>query len=198
MWYLGGEDSDEQLEDLSKKEAQDVEILSSQSQQSPTLTPQTPNKPLSPLSVPSLQVSPPSSPQIPPHVILNIPSAPQTPTFHQKFLKSLAKMTTSPQHVVEDQSDLFILHTSTEISPAGSKSSSRLNTPSSSRPATPTNITLTLLGEEERIKNRRAFTEFLRSHVCYDIMPASVKIVVLDTRLAIQSAFQALVENGIL
>lgn len=27
-------------------------------------------------------------------------------------------------------------------------------------------------------------------------MPASVKIVVLDTKLAIQSAFQALVENG--
>lgn len=191
MWYLGGEDSDEQLEDLSKKEAQDVEILSSstQSQELHSHLLQTPSKTHSSLFS-SPQKSPPS-PQLPQAT----PTTPQTPTFHQKFLKNLTKMTTTPQHM--DDHDLFILHSSTEISPAGSKSSSRLNTPSSSRPATPTNITLTLLAEEERIKNRKAFSEFLRSHVCYDIMPASVKIVVLDTRLDIQSAFQALVENGI-
>eukprot|EP01112_Ceratiomyxa_fruticulosa_P021874 TRINITY_DN7850_c1_g1_i1.p1 TRINITY_DN7850_c1_g1~~TRINITY_DN7850_c1_g1_i1.p1 ORF type:complete len:685 (-),score=139.80 TRINITY_DN7850_c1_g1_i1:85-2139(-) len=41
------------------------------------------------------------------------------------------------------------------------------------------------------------FTQFLQTHTCYDVIPASGKIVVLDMRLAVKSAFHALEENGI-
>jgi len=182
MWYLGGEEDSDFLEDLSKKENQPKNQKQEQSQ--------------------------PITPHIPPQQQLLSPKPHLSPVPHHilRHQSSYNKMH-SPQYVPQSDasdSDLgnFILHSSTEISPFSSKSSSRLNTPSSSRPATPTNslptnITLTLLAEEERIKNRRAFAEFLKSHACYDIMPASVKIVVLDTKLPIQSAFQALVENGI-
>lgn len=40
-------------------------------------------------------------------------------------------------------------------------------------------------------------SEFLKSHNCYELMPASSKIVVLDIGLAVKSAFQALGENRI-
>jgi 5'-AMP-activated protein kinase regulatory gamma subunit len=185
MWYLGGEEDSDFLEDLSKKE--NNQQKSQQAQHPQSATSQLAHLPPQPSS-PKLHALPSPSP----HLL--------------RVQKSHSKMY-SPHIVPQsdpDNTDLssFILHSSTEISPLSSKSSSRLNTPSSSRPATPTNsiptnITLTLLAEEERIKNRRAFAEFLKSHACYDIMPASVKIVVLDTKLAIQSAFQALVENGI-
>lgn len=179
MWYLGGEDTDF-LEGLSNKETQEQHIHPTQTQQIQA-----------PPSLPPSPLPPPDSPLIPPSPTHRTPQSP--PPFRNLVLKKMA----SSHGIVDDPSDLFILHSSTEISPVGSKPSSRLNTPSSSRPATPTNITLTLLAEEERVKNRKAFSEFLKSHVCYDIMPASVKIVVLDTKLAMQSAFQALVENGI-
>lgn len=180
MWYLEGEEDSDFLEDLSKKEKQ--------KQQNKTQKPE----------------------QAQPHLSSNhpqlLPPQPSSPRLHSlRQQVNYGKMYSpqyGPQADVDSDFSSFILHSSTEISPISSKSSSRLNTPSSSRPATPTNsfptnITLTLLAEEERIKNRRAFAEFLKNHACYDIMPASVKMVVLDTKLPIQSAFQALVENGV-
>lgn len=191
MWYLGGEEDSDFLEDLSKKE-------------NTQLKSQKPDPPQPSQSTTTL----PSHPQPPQPVSPKFPQPLSPPQYHHlRFQTNYGKMTSSPYIAPQSDADAdlgsFILHSSTEISPLSSKSSSRLNTPSSSRPATPTNsiptnITLTLLAEEERIKNRRAFAEFLKSHACYDIMPASVKIVVLDTKLAIQSAFLALVENGML
>eukprot|EP00026_Physarum_polycephalum_P007921 Phypoly_transcript_07992.p1 GENE.Phypoly_transcript_07992~~Phypoly_transcript_07992.p1 ORF type:complete len:464 (-),score=57.50 Phypoly_transcript_07992:176-1567(-) len=185
MWYLGGEEESDFLEDLSKKEQQTQSQKQEQAQHSQS----TQQLPLQPTPASPKQPHSPAQ-----HHLLR----------HQLIHNKMHSPQYGPQSPDAGENDLgsFILHSSTEISPFSSKSSSRLNTPSSSRPATPTNsfptnITLTLLAEEERIKNRRAFAEFLKNHVCYDIMPASVKIVVLDTKLPIQSAFQALVENGI-
>jgi len=41
------------------------------------------------------------------------------------------------------------------------------------------------------------FCNFLKGHTCYDVIPISGKVVVLDTRLVVKSAFYALEENGI-
>ena len=46
-------------------------------------------------------------------------------------------------------------------------------------------------------RDRAAFAKLLRNYICYDFMPASGKIVVLDTRLPVKAALQAMVENGI-
>ena len=40
------------------------------------------------------------------------------------------------------------------------------------------------------------YARFLTSQSCYDIIPCSTKIVVLDTRLRVKKAFFALVANG--
>jgi len=58
-------------------------------------------------------------------------------------------------------------------------------------------------GEEVESKKKNMdissskISEFLKSHNCYELMPASSKIVVLDIGLAVKSAFQALGENRI-
>ncbi|XP_057680422.1 5'-AMP-activated protein kinase subunit gamma-1-like isoform X2 [Corythoichthys intestinalis] len=41
------------------------------------------------------------------------------------------------------------------------------------------------------------YTRFMRSHKCYDIIPASSKLVVFDTTLQVKKAFFALVANGV-
>ncbi|GAM18631.1 hypothetical protein SAMD00019534_018060 [Acytostelium subglobosum LB1] len=41
------------------------------------------------------------------------------------------------------------------------------------------------------------FSDFLKRHTCYDVIPISGKVVVLDTKLVVKSAFYALEENGI-
>ncbi|EGG23822.1 cystathionine-beta-synthase domain-containing protein [Cavenderia fasciculata] len=41
------------------------------------------------------------------------------------------------------------------------------------------------------------FSQFLNKHTCYDVIPISGKVVVLDTKLVVKSAFYALEENGI-
>ena len=40
------------------------------------------------------------------------------------------------------------------------------------------------------------YAQFLRAQSCYDVIPSSTKIVVLDTRLRVKKAFFALVANG--
>ena len=40
------------------------------------------------------------------------------------------------------------------------------------------------------------YTEFTQSCTCYDMMPDSIKMVVLDRRLPVKKAFFALVQNG--
>ena len=40
------------------------------------------------------------------------------------------------------------------------------------------------------------YARFLKSQSCYDVIPSSTKIVVLDTRLRVKKAFFALVANG--
>jgi len=49
---------------------------------------------------------------------------------------------------------------------------------------------------EEYLSDRRVFSDFLQSHKCYDMVPASGKIVVLHTGLTLNAAFHALIENG--
>jgi 5'-AMP-activated protein kinase, regulatory gamma subunit len=49
---------------------------------------------------------------------------------------------------------------------------------------------------EEYVSDRRVFSHFLQSHRCYDMVPASGKIVVLHTALTVNAAFHALIENG--
>jgi 5'-AMP-activated protein kinase regulatory gamma subunit len=41
------------------------------------------------------------------------------------------------------------------------------------------------------------FLRFLKCHSCYDVLPTSNKLVVLDTQLNVKKAFFALVDNGI-
>ena len=40
------------------------------------------------------------------------------------------------------------------------------------------------------------YTEFTQTCTCYDMMPDSIKMVVLDRRLPVKKAFFALVQNG--
>ncbi|KAK5575084.1 hypothetical protein RB653_010340 [Dictyostelium firmibasis] len=46
-------------------------------------------------------------------------------------------------------------------------------------------------------EGKQVFVNFLKGHTCYDVIPISGKVVVLDTKLAVKSAFYALEENGI-
>ncbi|KAF2072304.1 hypothetical protein CYY_006382 [Polysphondylium violaceum] len=46
-------------------------------------------------------------------------------------------------------------------------------------------------------EGKMLFCNFLKGHACYDVIPISGKVVVLDTRLVVKSAFYALEENGI-
>ncbi|EGC28681.1 hypothetical protein DICPUDRAFT_90836 [Dictyostelium purpureum] len=58
----------------------------------------------------------------------------------------------------------------------------------------PTEIPKTAKAIEE---GKQVFVNFLKAHTCYDVIPISGKVVVLDTKLAVKSAFYALEENGI-
>ena len=40
------------------------------------------------------------------------------------------------------------------------------------------------------------FADFLRRHSCYDLLPISGKVVVLDASLLVKKAFYALQQNG--
>jgi hypothetical protein len=40
------------------------------------------------------------------------------------------------------------------------------------------------------------FVNFLKQHTCYELLPISGKIVVLDTSLLVKKAFYALQQNG--
>ncbi|XP_066841494.1 5'-AMP-activated protein kinase subunit gamma-1 isoform X3 [Anser cygnoides] len=44
---------------------------------------------------------------------------------------------------------------------------------------------------------RGAYTAFMKSHRCYDLIPTSSKLVVFDTSLQVKKAFFALVTNGV-
>uniref|UniRef100_A0A8C2SM69 5'-AMP-activated protein kinase subunit gamma-1 n=1 Tax=Coturnix japonica TaxID=93934 RepID=A0A8C2SM69_COTJA len=44
---------------------------------------------------------------------------------------------------------------------------------------------------------RGAYTSFMKSHRCYDLIPTSSKLVVFDTSLQVKKAFFALVTNGV-
>jgi len=67
---------------------------------------------------------------------------------------------------------------------------------SASRPTTPISLSNLSL-DDEKLRYRDIFSNFLRSHTCYDIIPASGKSVVLDIDLSVKPAFHALEENGI-
>lgn len=55
-----------------------------------------------------------------------------------------------------------------------------------------------LLNEREIVREagRAAISSFLDSHTCFQVLRASGKVVVFDTRIPIQLAFYALVEHG--
>ncbi|XP_014815391.1 PREDICTED: 5'-AMP-activated protein kinase subunit gamma-1 isoform X2 [Calidris pugnax] len=46
-------------------------------------------------------------------------------------------------------------------------------------------------------RHRGAYTAFMKSHRCYDLIPTSSKLVVFDTSLQVKKAFFALVTNGV-
>jgi len=50
---------------------------------------------------------------------------------------------------------------------------------------------------EQLRQDRETITQFLLNHKCYDIMPVSGKIVVLDTALPVKAAFVALIDNDV-
>ncbi|XP_068026919.1 5'-AMP-activated protein kinase subunit gamma-1-like [Melanerpes formicivorus] len=51
--------------------------------------------------------------------------------------------------------------------------------------------------ELEGQRHRGAYTAFMKSHCCYDLIPTSSKLVVFDTSLQVKKAFFALVTNGV-
>lgn len=55
-----------------------------------------------------------------------------------------------------------------------------------------------LLNEREIVREagRSAISSFLDTHTCFQVLRASGKVVVFDTRIPIQLAFYALVEHG--
>lgn len=50
---------------------------------------------------------------------------------------------------------------------------------------------------EQMQHDRDTISQFLLTHKCYDIMPVSGKIVVLDTALPVKAAFVALIDNDV-
>ena len=69
---------------------------------------------------------------------------------------------------------------------------------SPSRPSTPiASLQFLTVLDDEKLKHRIIFSNFLKSHTCYDIIPASGKSVVLDIDLPVKPAFHALEENGV-
>jgi len=63
--------------------------------------------------------------------------------------------------------------------------------------ATTTGASSSLLNEREIVREagRTAISSFLDSHTCFQVLRASGKVVVFDTRIPIQLAFYALVEH---
>ena len=55
-----------------------------------------------------------------------------------------------------------------------------------------------LLNEKDVIRKagKDRIKEFLQSHVCYDLLKTSGKVVVFDSSIPVQLAFYALVEHG--
>ena len=53
------------------------------------------------------------------------------------------------------------------------------------------------LSDPEFMEEMKGFTDLLNKHTCYEMIPASGKIVVLDVSLDIKAAFRALIENRI-
>ena len=49
---------------------------------------------------------------------------------------------------------------------------------------------------EEDDSDADSYAQFMREHVCYDLIPKSSKLVVFDTKLSVKKAFYALVANG--
>ncbi|OAF64042.1 hypothetical protein A3Q56_08255, partial [Intoshia linei] len=47
------------------------------------------------------------------------------------------------------------------------------------------------------LKTNASITRFMKSHICYDLMPMSGKLVTLDKKLVIKRAFYALMDNSI-
>lgn len=56
-------------------------------------------------------------------------------------------------------------------------------------------LTVEPLGSSE--SERSSYYVFLKYHTCYDLLPESAKLVVLDTELSIKKAFYALIYNNI-
>lgn len=82
------------------------------------------------------------------------------------------------------------------VSPENNKTPTPKNVSPRSRPSTPTPVQFPAVLDAEKNKYKSAFSDFLRSHSCYDIIPASGKSVVLDIDLPVKPAFHALEENG--
>ncbi|CAF1214514.1 unnamed protein product [Rotaria sp. Silwood1] len=61
----------------------------------------------------------------------------------------------------------------------------------------PTSSSPTQDADDTFISDDEIYTQFMRTHTCYDIMPKSSKLVVFDTQLAVKKAFYALVHNGV-
>ncbi|CAF1523085.1 unnamed protein product [Rotaria sordida] len=61
----------------------------------------------------------------------------------------------------------------------------------------PTSTSPTQDVDDTFISDDEIYTQFMRTHTCYDIMPKSSKLVVFDTQLAVKKAFYALVHNGV-
>ncbi|CAF2518073.1 unnamed protein product [Rotaria sp. Silwood2] len=61
----------------------------------------------------------------------------------------------------------------------------------------PTSSSSTQDIDDTFISDDEIYTQFMRTHTCYDIMPKSSKLVVFDTQLAVKKAFYALVHNGV-
>uniref|UniRef100_A0A8C8ST42 5'-AMP-activated protein kinase subunit gamma-1 n=1 Tax=Pelusios castaneus TaxID=367368 RepID=A0A8C8ST42_9SAUR len=53
------------------------------------------------------------------------------------------------------------------------------------------------LAPEDAEPNRGVYSNFMKSHRCYDLIPTSSKLVVFDTSLQVKKAFFALVTNGV-
>ncbi len=176
MWYLGNhdfenEDEKEEIEHNKKKVALNHPISNSFKQ---------------PMQIDEL----PSLVQNTPHYTPpREPPPPQKVEEQQNlFIPSISSLSTSVDwrqsstKNVEDEEEVFNLELPTEED----KKKTNFIPPTAKRSQ-----------EEEILLERRKMSEFFENYNCYNLIPESGKIVVLDIALAVKSAFLALEENNI-
>jgi 5'-AMP-activated protein kinase regulatory gamma subunit len=80
-----------------------------------------------------------------------------------------------------------------------STSENRQSAPTTSPPVqvSPVSTSIPRVVPPELHRDKETIRSFLRAHKCYDLIPVSSKIVVIDTALPVKAAFVALIDNEV-